>query len=161
MPTVTGLTAAAMQAIADASITGARLSGTHLVLTSRSGTDYDVGSVQGAQGVKGDTGSAGADGADGTSGATTAAGITDATTLGRNILKIANLAALFTLFGVMTIANLPSGSIVYVDYNFSTTSWPVRPTPRNDICVIWRGPSHPTVGGTGSIYPDEFRLRTS
>jgi hypothetical protein len=53
MATITGMTSAAMQAIADGSITAARLSAYHLILTTRGGVDIDVGDVRGAQGIQG------------------------------------------------------------------------------------------------------------
>lgn len=51
MAVVTGFTAAFMQALADANIVGARLSGANLVLTTRGGVDINVGNVKGADGL--------------------------------------------------------------------------------------------------------------
>lgn len=64
MATITGLTADAMQDIADASVvTGAVNGGTgHLILTTHGGDDIDAGNVKGATGATGATGAAGADG---------------------------------------------------------------------------------------------------
>jgi microcystin-dependent protein len=63
LSTVTGLTAAAMQDIADASIVSGTVNlGGHLILTKSGGGTQDAGSVQGPTGVKGDTGPAGASG---------------------------------------------------------------------------------------------------
>jgi hypothetical protein len=53
MATITGMTSAAMALIANASIVSARLVGTNLVLTTRGGTDINVGNVQGIQGIQG------------------------------------------------------------------------------------------------------------
>lgn len=60
MATVTGKTAAAMDAIADASVTTGTVNGSgHLILTTHGGSNIDAGSVVGPTGA---TGAAGADG---------------------------------------------------------------------------------------------------
>lgn len=60
MATVTGKTAAAMDAIADASVTTGTVNGSgHLILTTHGGTNIDAGAVVGPTGA---TGPAGADG---------------------------------------------------------------------------------------------------
>lgn len=52
-----------------------------------------------------------------------------------------------------------------IDYNFTTNTWPARSslgTLPAGTAVLWRGPSFPTIGGTGAITGlDEFRLKTS
>lgn len=40
-----------------------------------------------------------------------------------------------------TLANIPAGSNITVDY--SGSAYPARPTARTDIVVIWRGPTQP------------------
>jgi microcystin-dependent protein len=69
MATVTGKTAEAMDAIADASIvTGAVDGSGHLILTTHGGDDVDAGSVVGPTGATGATGSTGSTGATGPTG---------------------------------------------------------------------------------------------
>lgn len=55
--------------------------------------------------------------------------------------------------GPITIANLPAGSVVYARYNTSTSTWPARPTSRNDIMVHWvgGGDSNPPSGALNGI----------
>lgn len=61
MATVTGKTAAAMDAIADASVvTGAVNGSGHLILTTHGGDDIDAGAVVGPTGATGATGASGA-----------------------------------------------------------------------------------------------------
>ena len=57
--TVTALTAAKMQEIADASITSGRVSGDNLILTTKDGVDVAAGNVRGPQGIQGPVGPAG------------------------------------------------------------------------------------------------------
>jgi hypothetical protein len=61
MATVTGKTAAAMTAIADASIVDGAVNGStgHLILTTHGGDTIDAGNVKGATGATGATGAAG------------------------------------------------------------------------------------------------------
>lgn len=60
MTTVTSFTAARMLEIENETIVNAMLSGDHLILVTREGTEIDVGSVRGPQGNPGNTGAAGA-----------------------------------------------------------------------------------------------------
>jgi hypothetical protein len=61
MATVTGKTAAAMDAIADASVVTGTVNGSgHLILTTHGGTDVDAGNVVGPTGATGATGASGA-----------------------------------------------------------------------------------------------------
>ncbi len=53
MATITGLTSARMQAIIDATITGAHITGDNLILELWNGNTINVGSVRGAQGIQG------------------------------------------------------------------------------------------------------------
>jgi hypothetical protein len=63
MATVTGKTAAAMQAIADASVVGGSVNGSgHLILTKNDASTLDAGSVVGPTGPTGPTGPIGATG---------------------------------------------------------------------------------------------------
>ena len=58
MPTVTGMTAAAMIAIRDQMVVSASIDGAkHLILTTYDGTEIDVGSIPGAVGAASDTAS--------------------------------------------------------------------------------------------------------
>ena len=69
MAVVTGKTADAMDAIADASITTGAVNGSgHLILTTRAGSHVDAGSVVGPPGSTGPTGSTGSTGATGPTG---------------------------------------------------------------------------------------------
>lgn len=58
-------------------------------------------------------------------------------------------------------ANMAPTTGFYVDYNFGTSSYPVRPTSRTDLIAIWRGPTQPTAGGGYSLANDEYRVKTS
>lgn len=60
MTSVTSFTAARMQAIEDETIVDAELDGDNLILTTREGTDINVGSVRGPTGATGATGAQGA-----------------------------------------------------------------------------------------------------
>lgn len=61
MATVTGKTAAAMDAIADASVTTGTVNGSgHLILTTHGGSNIDAGNVVGPTGATGATGASGA-----------------------------------------------------------------------------------------------------
>lgn len=56
-----------------------------------------------------------------------------------------------TAGGAVTYASLPAGTTIGIDYDTGTSAYPVRPTSRADIIVRWRGPSAPTIGGTGAV----------
>lgn len=56
MATITGLTAAAMQAIVDATVAASNVVGDNLILTLRNGSQVNAGNVRGPQGDKGDQG---------------------------------------------------------------------------------------------------------
>jgi hypothetical protein len=61
--TITGLTAAAMQAIVDGTVVSGAVNGSgHLILTLHDGSTIDAGNVKGDTGATGGTGPAGADG---------------------------------------------------------------------------------------------------
>jgi hypothetical protein len=63
MATITGLTAAAMQAIVDGTVVSGSVNGSgHLILTLHDGSTIDAGNVKGDTGATGATGAAGADG---------------------------------------------------------------------------------------------------
>jgi hypothetical protein len=52
--------------------------------------------------------------------------------------------------GSIDYADLPAGSVIYV--HKSGASWPVRPTARTDIKVIWQGATPaPAIGGSGAV----------
>lgn len=80
----------------------------------------------------------------------TPSGSTDAATVG----YVAGFVAGYT--------NLAPHTPFYVEYDFVGLAYPVRPTSRTDIVGIWRGPSAPTIGGTGAVsLVDEWEVKTS
>lgn len=74
MATVTGMTAEAMEAIADESIVAGAVSVNDLILTTRGGDVINAGNVRGPTGAAGTNGTNGAAGATGPAGATTMLG---------------------------------------------------------------------------------------
>lgn len=74
MATVTGMTAAAMQAIVDDNIIDGEIVGSNLILSTRGGTPIDAGVVVGPQGDPGVDGDDGAPGAAGPAGPTALVG---------------------------------------------------------------------------------------
>ena len=110
----------------------------------------------GPQGIVGATGPSGAPstipGPTGPTGATGAAGVGVPTggTTGQVLAKTSNTNYDTQWIaapsgggggGPITVADLPSGSVLFARYNTGTSTWPARPTARTDIMVHWIGAS--------------------
>lgn len=111
--------------------------------------------VPGPTGPQGTAGTVGATGATGPVGATGAAGVGVPTggTTGQVLAKTSNtnydtqwIAAPSGGGGgvPITVADLPSGSVLFARYNTGTSTWPSRPTARTDIMVHWIGANEST-----------------
>lgn len=87
------------------------------------------------------------------------------------LAAIAGLASTDVQSAIAELANRPSGgsgsapagTVVAVDYNFTTSTWPTRPTGLPTGAVVrWRGPSQPTIGGLYAVAGlDEYLLKTA
>ncbi|MGE5299062.1 MAG: hypothetical protein ACM3KF_03410, partial [Acidobacteriota bacterium] len=108
--------------------------------------------VPGPTGPQGTAGTVGATGATGPVGATGAAGVGVPTggTTGQVLAKTSNTNYDTQWIaapsgggggGPITVADLPSGSVLFARYNTGTSTWPARPTARTDIMVHWIGAS--------------------
>jgi hypothetical protein len=73
--------------------------------------------------------------------------------------QVANKGYVDTL--VVTLANSPAGTYITNDYNFGTSTYPVRPTSRTDLIVVWRGPTAPPSSAGYALNGDEWRVKTS
>ncbi len=113
----------------------------------------------GPQGIVGATGPSGAPstipGPTGPTGATGAAGVGVPTggTTGQVLAKTSNTNYDTQWIaspsgggggGPITVADLPSGSVLFARYNTGTSTWPSRPTARTDIMVHWIGANEST-----------------
>jgi hypothetical protein len=95
MATVTGMTAAAMQEIADESIVEGDIVGSDLILTTRGGTPINAGVVVGPQGAPGTNGTNGATGATGPAGPTALVGApVNLASAGSSMSSSANISGL-------------------------------------------------------------------
>lgn len=112
------------------------------VLTKNSNGDYDTEWADG-------TGSVSSDDVDGIVGTLITSGAGDTVSAGDLRWK---------RLGIISKDDLPAGSVLYV--NKSGSAWPVRPTTRTDIRVIWIGADpDPAIvtSGTAGAYNGDLR----